>query len=279
MLDVSYGLAEQVEEVLQRCFVESSMVEWCQRGSSSHSADFCTPSDAPHSNWRTWKYKVGALLCGVSGCLDILEGTLQEPEALKIEATLAEVTLYNSNVERFVNAESNALLILTTNMTEDMLEKIMRFSTAREMWIELHRLFDRGKNLTNELCAFANALKSRTADLGQEVLTTTSRKVLDKSIGKETKHVSAEESVGAVKGLMAVTASLASYDDDHGWYVDNGATNHDDFSRFRSVYYMREKSEVPEKLRSFLKETQVIGHVIKEFLSTNGGAFDTEKME
>ncbi|KAJ8878923.1 hypothetical protein PR048_019526, partial [Dryococelus australis] len=44
------------------------------------------------------------------------------------------ITLYNSNAERFVKAENNALLILTTNMTEDTLEKVMRFSTTREVW-------------------------------------------------------------------------------------------------------------------------------------------------
>ncbi|KAJ8875672.1 hypothetical protein PR048_023570 [Dryococelus australis] len=141
------------------------------------------------------------------------------------------------------------------------------------------------ENLTNQLCTFEKALESRTADLGPEALTTSSRKVPDKLIGEEAKHVTGtavgsegsqlEKSVGAVKGLMTATASLVSDNDNHGWYVANWAMNHDDFSRFRLVYYMKQKSEVPEKLRQFLKETQVIGHVIKEFLNDNRGEFDS----
>ncbi|KAJ8882067.1 hypothetical protein PR048_018555 [Dryococelus australis] len=161
--------------------------------------------------------------------------------------------------------------------------------------MELHRLFDRGsenkvyyvcmafssfkrdinddifthittENLTNQLSTFEKALKSSTAGVEQEVLTTTSRKVSDKPIGKEAKHVTGkstficyyckkpdhivrncrkwvedvkpplrrgksedshlEVSDGAVEGLMAATASLASDDEDHGWYINNGATNH-----------------------------------------------------
>ncbi|KAJ8891086.1 hypothetical protein PR048_010595 [Dryococelus australis] len=177
------------------------------------------------------------------------------------DSTPADETLYKPNVERFAKAENNGLLILTTNMTEDRLEKVMRFSTVREVWMELHRLYDRGSEAKVE---DGKPLLPRGKSEGSQL----------------------EESVGAVEGLVAATASLASDYDDHGWYVDNGATNHvtnqrnafttfekDDFSRFRSIYYMRQKSEVPEKLNKFLKVAQVIVQVIKQFLSENGGEF------
>ncbi|KAJ8873154.1 hypothetical protein PR048_026771 [Dryococelus australis] len=77
-------------------------------------------------------------------------------------------------------AESNALLILITNMTEDKLEKVIRFSTVCELWMEFHRLFDRGSEY----------------------------KVYD-----------------------------------------------DDFSRFRSIYFMRQKSDLPEKIKQRLMMT------------------------
>ncbi|KAJ8882543.1 hypothetical protein PR048_014354 [Dryococelus australis] len=223
--------------------------------------------------------------------MDILEGTLQEPEALKIDATPAVVTLFNSNVERFLKAKGNALLILTTNMTGDTLEKVMRCSTACKVWMELHRMFDSVsedkvydllinksertiENLTNQFCTFEKASKSRTADLGQEALSTTSRKVSDKPIGKEAKHVTCMstflcyyckkpghivrncrnwvedskpqlsrgksegselyESVGAVESLMAATASLASDDDDQGQYIEYGTT--DNVTNQRDVF-------------------------------------------
>ncbi|KAJ8892160.1 hypothetical protein PR048_004740 [Dryococelus australis] len=74
---------------------------------------------------------------------------------------------------------------LTTNVTEDTVEKVMRFSTVREVWMELHRLFDGGSE--------------------------------DKGKNEDSQL---EESVGAVEGLMASTVSLASDDDDHGWTCD-----------------------------------------------------------
>ncbi|KAJ8876527.1 hypothetical protein PR048_020972 [Dryococelus australis] len=54
-----------------------------------------------------------------------LHGYFRRNFRSSLDATPAEVTLYNSNIERFVKAESNAWLFLTTNMTEDTLEKVM----------------------------------------------------------------------------------------------------------------------------------------------------------
>lgn len=42
----------------------------------------------------------------------------------------------------FVKADCSALLLLTSNMTDATLQKVMRFRSAREVWLELHRLFD-----------------------------------------------------------------------------------------------------------------------------------------
>jgi hypothetical protein len=48
----------------------------------------------------------------------------------------------------------------------------------------------------------------------------------------------------------------------------------DDYSSFRFVYFLKEKSEVAEKLKQVIAETLVTGHKIVEFLSDNGGEFD-----
>lgn len=52
----------------------------------------------------------------------------------------------------------------------------------------------------------------------------------------------------------------------------------DEFSQYRYIYIMKNKSEVPEVLRLMLAEAKVAGHRIKEFLSDNGGEFDNEKV-
>ena len=52
----------------------------------------------------------------------------------------------------------------------------------------------------------------------------------------------------------------------------------DDYTKYRYVYFMKEKSEVPEKLNQMLREVKTVGHTVKEFLSDNGGEFDNKKV-
>ena len=109
-------------------------------------------------NWATWKYKVSIMLRGTEGAMEAAEGKLQKPE-LPEQAKDGDVSLYNIEIVKYRKAESNALLILTTNMSEVTLKKIMRFKTAYEVWQELHRLFDgqtedRAYNLCMEFFSF-----------------------------------------------------------------------------------------------------------------------------
>ena len=48
----------------------------------------------------------------------------------------------------------------------------------------------------------------------------------------------------------------------------------DDYSKYRKVYCIKEKSEVTEKFQEFINEAKVAGHVIKEVLSDGGKEFD-----
>ena len=43
-----------------------------------------------------------------------------------------------------------------------------------------------------------------------------------------------------------------------------------DFAKFRTVYFIKEKSEVVEKLKLFIAEVQTLGHVIKVIMTKNG---------
>lgn len=52
----------------------------------------------------------------------------------------------------------------------------------------------------------------------------------------------------------------------------------DDFTKFRTIYFMKEKSEVAGKLAQFVAETKTTGHVIKELLSDNGKEFDNQEV-
>lgn len=44
------------------------------------------------------------------------------------------------------------------------------------------------------------------------------------------------------------------------------------------MYFLKEKSEVAEKLELFLTSAKTIGHIIKEIVSDNGGEFDNKRV-
>ncbi|KAH0815970.1 hypothetical protein GEV33_006820 [Tenebrio molitor] len=48
----------------------------------------------------------------------------------------------------------------------------------------------------------------------------------------------------------------------------------DDYTKFRTIYFLKKKSEVAEKLSQFLAKTKIVGHVIKKLLSDNEKEFD-----
>ena len=50
----------------------------------------------------------------------------------------------------------------------------------------------------------------------------------------------------------------------------------DNYSRYRYVYLLKEKSEVECILTDVIRKAKALGHVVHEFLSDNGGEFDNE---
>lgn len=105
------------------------------------------------SNWSTWKYKLCILLRGIKGGLEVIEGKLEAPKSLPEDATTDDKQRYEKDLSGFNQADTNALLVLTLNMTQETLEKVMRFTSAREIWLELHRLYDGNvEDKTYDLC-------------------------------------------------------------------------------------------------------------------------------
>lgn len=94
-------------------------------------------------NWATWRYKMTIMLEGTEGILEAVEGRLQKPTLPTGAAgDAAAASAYNAELAKYRRTQSGALLMLTTNMSEDTLKKVMRFRTAQDVWLELHRLYD-----------------------------------------------------------------------------------------------------------------------------------------
>ncbi|XP_063367884.1 uncharacterized protein LOC134656305 [Cydia amplana] len=94
------------------------------------------------SNWDTWKYKAISLLRTVPHALEVVEGSFKKPTEPESPTEAGAVSTYKTELDRFVKADATALLIVTTNMKEETLRKVMRYTNARDVWLELHRLFD-----------------------------------------------------------------------------------------------------------------------------------------
>lgn len=94
------------------------------------------------SNWLNWKGRVSILLRGTSDALDVVDGKLKKPDEPADGATEAQVTAYQTVYNKYQKADSSAMIIMSTNMSEDTYEKVRSLTCSREVWLELHRLFD-----------------------------------------------------------------------------------------------------------------------------------------
>jgi len=94
------------------------------------------------SNWLNWKGRVSILLRGTTDAMDVVEGKLKKPDELNEGASAAQVTAYQTANSKYQKADCSAMIILSTNMSEETYEKVRSLTCARDVWLELHRLFD-----------------------------------------------------------------------------------------------------------------------------------------
>ena len=52
----------------------------------------------------------------------------------------------------------------------------------------------------------------------------------------------------------------------------------DEYSKFRTVYFMKGKFEVTQKLKCFLSEVRTLDHVVKELLTDGGGEYNSNEL-
>lgn len=118
-------------------------------------------------NWVSWKYRMQALLRG-HGLMDIVDGTMQKPTrpvAGGGKGDAAALDAYNRNLKEFMKLESTALLLITNNITDETLGKVIRLSTPKEVWEELHRLYEApNESRLYDLCLDFFKLKRDVSD-------------------------------------------------------------------------------------------------------------------
>ena len=73
------------------------------------------------SNWLNWKGRVSILLHGTVDAMDAVEGKQKRPEKSNKTATEAQLTIYQTAQSRYQKADCDAMIILSTNMSEGLL--------------------------------------------------------------------------------------------------------------------------------------------------------------
>jgi len=68
--------------------------------------------------------------------MDVVEGKLKKPDEPTETATEAELTAYQTARSRYEKADRSAMIILSTNMSEEMYEKVRSLMCARDVWLE-----------------------------------------------------------------------------------------------------------------------------------------------
>ncbi|KAI5635187.1 gag-polypeptide of LTR copia-type domain-containing protein [Phthorimaea operculella] len=96
------------------------------------------------NNWTHWKYRIETLLRGL-GMMDLVQGRSKRPVKPAVGSDAAAVKAmseFEKADAEYTKAECTALLLLTNNISDETLDKVMRFSNPKDVWDELHRLYD-----------------------------------------------------------------------------------------------------------------------------------------
>lgn len=92
------------------------------------------------NNYKTWRYKIQIVLKAMPGCFDILNGKKTKP-TMASTATVEERAKFEEDLQIYESLNSAILILFTTNMSDDILKKILRFDSAKDMWDELERIY------------------------------------------------------------------------------------------------------------------------------------------
>lgn len=94
------------------------------------------------SDWPIWKYRIKFVLDYHVDALEVVEGKITKPEEPILGADVSTQNKYKSDLKDYKKANNCAMMVLTNSMTEDTLQKVMRFDNARDVWLELHKVFE-----------------------------------------------------------------------------------------------------------------------------------------
>lgn len=93
------------------------------------------------NNYKHWRYRIETVCRAIPGADQILEGKMIKPGEPAVTADAAAKVKYENDLLQFIKIDCTILTLMTTNMTDELLEQVMRYKSAKEVWDELERLY------------------------------------------------------------------------------------------------------------------------------------------
>jgi gag-polypeptide of LTR copia-type len=94
------------------------------------------------TDWMRWRAKVLPLIRDVKCSEDALNNKLEMPVDPGANAAEKDKKAYELADEKYRKAVNHAMKILLNGVTDEVLDKVMRFTEPWDIWTELHRLYD-----------------------------------------------------------------------------------------------------------------------------------------
>jgi gag-polypeptide of LTR copia-type/Zinc knuckle len=166
-------------------------------------------------DWPRWKFKALPVLKVVKGTIDVIEKRLTEPVDPGARATADEKKAYDEADLKYCKAFNHSMAILTNALSDDVLDKIMRFDNPWDIWTELHRLFDgiaedKVYTLTNEFFEYKPTSGEDVASIMSK-LKTMWNKLNVEIVIVEKKY----KDIGGLPEVMLICKILGSLGDDY----------------------------------------------------------------
>ena len=97
--------------------------------------------------------------------MDVVDCKLKRPADLADGATEGQIATYQTALNKFNKVDCNAMIVLSTNMGDETHEKVRSLISARDVWLELHRLYDEvHEDRAYNLCMQFFSYKIQTGD-------------------------------------------------------------------------------------------------------------------
>jgi len=85
------------------------------------------------SDWPLWKHKIVFVLKTRAGANDVVQGRLCAPAPVSFtSASQSEREKYAADLEKYKEANNEAMTVLTNTLEDEVLHKVIRFQHARE---------------------------------------------------------------------------------------------------------------------------------------------------